>query len=89
MSNVYLHKIGTKKYPIPVGFKKEVEKGLDGKEREVIKVKWLADDKKPLYVPTMREDTTEQIYGRFIREVVSDPNLLPDMVEIMTRLLRN
>ncbi len=86
MSKVYLHKIGTKKYPIPVGFKKEVVKGLDGKEREVIKVKWLADDKKPLYVPTMRDETTEQIYGRFIREVVSDPNLLPDMVEIMTRL---
>ena len=71
--------LGSAEYPIPIG----AEYDKDGK---VITIKWLQSDEDAIYIPTMRTgETQEQLYGRFIREVVSDPVLLRSMEEIIRR----
>lgn len=71
--------LGSAEYPIPIG----AEYDKDGK---VITIKWLQSDEDAIYIPTMRTgETQEQLYGRFIRDVVSDPVLLRSMEEIIRR----
>ncbi len=71
--------LGSAEYPIPIG----AEYDKDGK---VVRIKWLQSDEDAIYIPTMRTgETQEQLYGRFIRDVVSDPVLLRSMEEIIRR----
>ena len=71
--------LGSEEYPIPIG----AEYDNNG---DVVNIKWLASEEEAIYVPTMRTgETQEQLYGRFIRDVVSDPVLLRSMEEMLRR----
>lgn len=74
MAKIYRHKFGTPAYPIPIADK------LTG---EII---WLADDENAIYIPTMREEDKDRVYGRLIRQVVADPTMMKDMTEMLLRL---
>lgn len=74
MTEITRHKIGTEEYPIPVADK------ITGE------ITWLASEEDAVYIPTMRKETTDEIYGRFIRTVVTDPVMMKDMTEILLRL---
>lgn len=74
MAQIYRHKFGTEEFPIPI-----IDK-LTGK------IKWLASEEDAIYIPTMRTDSKEAIYGRLIRQVVTDPTMMKDMTEMLLRL---
>ena len=73
MSTINYHKLGTPEYPIPVM----------SKEGDIT---WLASDEDAIFIPTMRTESTDKIYGRLIREVVTDPCMMESMTEILLRL---
>ena len=71
--------LGSEEYPIPIGAEYD-------RAGNVVSIKWLASEEEAIYVPTMRTgETQEQLYGRFIRDVVSDPVLLRSMEEMLRR----
>ncbi len=74
MSTVHWHKLGTEEFPIPI---------IDSISKEI---RWLASEEDAIYIPTMRDESKERIYGRLIREVVTDPTLMQDMTEILIRM---
>ena len=74
MAQIYRHKFGTEEFPIPMTDK------LTGE------IKWLASEEDAIYIPTMRTDSKEAIYGRLIRQVVTDPTMMKDMTEMLLRL---
>lgn len=74
MATIYRHKFGTEEFPIPIT------------DKVTGKIKWLASEEDALYIPTMREENKERIYGRLIREVVTDPTMMKDMTEMLLRL---
>lgn len=73
MSTINYHKLGTPEYPIPIMSKEG-------------NITWLASEEDAVFIPTMRTDTTDEIYGRFIRDVVTDPCMMESMTEIILRL---
>ncbi|MCM1324586.1 MAG: hypothetical protein NC218_10730 [Acetobacter sp.] len=74
MAKIYRHKFGTPEYPIPV---------LDKITNQIT---WLADEENAIYIPTMRNEDKDRIYGRLIRQVVTDPSMMKDMTEMLLRL---
>lgn len=74
MNTIHWHKFGTEEFPVPI---------MDAVTRQI---RWLASEEDAIYIPTMREDSKEAIYGRLIRQVVTDPTLMPDMTEILIRM---
>ncbi len=74
MAKIYKHKFGTEEFPIPIADK------LTGK------IVWLASEEDAIFIPTMREESKEVIYGRLIRNVVTDPTMMKDMTEMLLRL---
>ncbi len=74
MAKIYRHKFGTPAYPIPITDK------LTGE------ITWLADEESAIYIPTMRDEDKDRIYGRLIRQVVTDPTMMKDMTEMLLRL---
>ena len=74
MAQIYRYKFGTEEFPIPMTDK------LTGE------IKWLASEEDAIYIPTMRTDSKEAIYGRLIRQVVTDPTMMKDMTEMLLRL---
>lgn len=74
MAKIYRHKFGTPAYPIPIADK------LTGE------ITWLADEENAVYIPTMRDEDKDRIYGRLIRQVVTDPTMMKDMTEMLLRL---
>lgn len=74
MAKIYRHKFGTPAYPIPIADK------LTGE------ITWLADEENAIYIPTMRDEDKDRIYGRLIRQVVTDPTMMKDMTEMLLRL---
>lgn len=74
MAKIMRHKFGTPAYPIPITDK------LTG---ETV---WLADEQNAVYIPTMRDEPKDRIYGRLIRQVVTDPSMMKDMTEMLLRL---
>ena len=74
MAQIYRHKFGTEEFPIPI-----IDK-VSGK------ITWLASEEDAIYIPTMRTDSKEAIYGRLIRQVVTDPTMMKDMTEMLLRL---
>ncbi len=71
MGKIHLHEVGTSEYPIPI--------------MKDDKIEWLASDDTSVFLPTMREDTTEEFYGRLIRNVLSDPSMMDAFQEILYR----
>lgn len=71
MGKIHLHEVGTSEYPIPI--------------MKDDKIEWLASDDTSVFLPTMRDDTTEEFYGRLIRNVLSDPSMMDAFQEILYR----
>lgn len=69
---LHYHELGTPKYPIPVL--------RDGK------VCFLASEETKITIPTYREDSTDEIYGRLMRNCVPDIGMLPIFEEMLLRL---
>ncbi len=69
---LHYHELGTPKYPIPVL--------RDGK------VCFLASEETKITIPTYRKDSTDEIYGRLMRECVPDIGMLPIFEEMLLRL---
>ena len=69
---IHYHELGTPKYPIPVL--------RDGK------VCFLASEETKITIPTYREDSTDEIYGRLMRDCVPDIGILPIFEEMLLRL---
>ncbi len=71
MREIKYHQLGTEEYPIPIFTRQGI--------------KWIASEEESVFLPTMREDTTEQFYGRFLRRVISDPSMMEPMTEMIYR----
>lgn len=69
---LHYHELGTPKYPIPV-----LRNG---------KVCFLASEETKITIPTYREDSTDEIYGRLMRDCVPDIGMLPIFEEMLLRL---
>ena len=82
MSKIYKHKIGTEEYPFPI----QIKKTNNSNGEPTTEVLWAASEEDAFYIPTMRECTTDEFYGKLLRDVISDPTLLQDMTELLTRL---
>lgn len=74
MAKIYKHKFGTEEFPVPIADK------ITGK------ITWLASEEDAIYIPTMRDEPKEAVYGRLIRNVVTDPTMMKDMTEMLLRL---
>lgn len=74
MRKITYHELGTEEYPIPV------------MDRTGTGIVWLASEEDSIVIPTMRDDSPDEFYGRFMRQVVTDPTMMPDMTEILLRL---
>ena len=80
-------KIGTENYPFPIGCEKYSEfNPQTGKNENKIDIIWAASEEDAFYLPTYREESNDEIYGMFLRKVISDPNLLENMTDVITRL---
>jgi len=69
---LHYHELGTQQYPIPV-----LRNG---------KVCFLASEETKITIPTYREDSTDEIYGRLMRNCVPDIGMLPIFEEMLLRL---
>lgn len=69
---LHYHELGTQQYPIPV-----LRNG---------KVCFLASDETKITIPTYREDSTDEIYGRLMRDCVPDIGMLPIFEEMLLRM---
>lgn len=69
---LHYHELGTPQYPIPV-----LRNG---------KVCFLASEETKITIPTYREDSTDEIYGRLMRDCVPDIGMLPIFEEMLLRL---
>ena len=74
MPKIKYYELGTEEFPIPIE---------DKVTHEII---WIASEEDKIIVPSMRDETPEEFYGFFIRNVVPDPVMMRDMTEILMRL---
>ncbi|MBR5599301.1 MAG: hypothetical protein IKW39_04595, partial [Alphaproteobacteria bacterium] len=79
-------KIGTEEYPIPIKCEEYAVKNANGETEVESRVVWANSEEDAFYIPTYREESDDVIYGMFKRKVESDPNMLDEMVELLTRL---
>ncbi|MBQ8751396.1 MAG: hypothetical protein IJZ30_07165 [Alphaproteobacteria bacterium] len=74
MPKIKLYELGTEEFPIPI---------IDKVTGNVI---WASSEEDKITIPSMRDETPEEFYGFFIRNVVPDPVMMKDMTEVLMRL---